>query len=147
MPPALVYGHHLIVGKPFQRKYDGLLFTTVQQILTQSPGFNDGVFTWNSYDCIILFIKIDMYSVAINWHPMGFLVLFGFCGQLPLQLAFVLFSLIPLHQYRTIRIWIDGQSVKRVELTGPVEHVLIYLAIFTSQTAVQLPVWELPSIH
>jgi len=52
-----------------------------------------------------------------------------------------------LEQDIAIRVWVDGVIVKRVEFAGPVEHILVDLAVCAAQTAVQDPVVKAPGIH
>lgn len=42
-------------------------------------------------------------------------------------------GIIALDQYITIRVWINGKTVERVEPRGSVEHILIHLSILASQ--------------
>jgi hypothetical protein len=53
----------------------------------------------------------------------------------------------PLEQNIAIRVRIDSNLVKRVELTCPVEHIFIHLSILPSQRTVQHPIIEAPAIH
>ena len=55
-------------------------------------------------------------------------------------------GLIILDQHIALWVWVHSQSVQRVQLVGPVEHILINLAILAAQTAVKLPIWELPRV-
>lgn len=55
--------------------------------------------------------------------------------------------LILLDQHIAIWVWVHSQSVQRVQLAGSVEHILINLSILAAQTAVQLPIRELPSVN
>lgn len=68
---------------------------------------------------------------------------------MPLQLAPPAvqgLTLVAPEQDVTVRVWVNRNVVERVELRRPVEHVLIYLAVKATKTAVQLPVWEIPRV-
>jgi hypothetical protein len=52
----------------------------------------------------------------------------------------------PLEQHIAIRVRIHGDLVQRIQLTRTVKHVLIHLTILATQTAIQDPIVETPSI-
>ena len=55
-------------------------------------------------------------------------------------------TVVLLEQRRALWIWIDHNPVQWIQLSGPVEHILIYSAIMSSKAGVELPVWKVPAI-
>ena len=63
-----------------------------------------------------------------------------------LQLALERVALVLLEQSRAVGIRIDSDAVERVELGSAVEHVLVDLAVVSSQAGVELPVGKVPGV-
>lgn len=64
-----------------------------------------------------------------------------------LQFALEASTLVILEQSRTVGVWINGDTIERVELRSTVEHVLVNLAIVSSERRIKLPVREVPSVN
>lgn len=64
-----------------------------------------------------------------------------------LQLALESLAVVLLEQCRTVGVRVDSDAVEGVELRGPVEHVLVDLAVVSSERGIELPVREVPCIN
>src|ERR1700742_2851653 len=64
----------------------------------------------------------------------------------PLQFAPEIPSVILPEQDLAIRVRVEDDLVQGIQLAGPMEHVLVHIAVIPPQTAVQLPIREFPRI-
>ena len=92
------------------------------------------------YVCTSSLFPTDMYVKRI-YTTYRITILF------PSKLTPQLFSIVLLDQNLAVRVWINRQSIQRIQFARSLKHVLVDLAIIPPQTAVQLPIWETPCIH
>lgn len=62
------------------------------------------------------------------------------------KLALEVLAPVLLEQSVVVGVGVHSNGVKRVELTGAVEHILVDLSVEATERAVELPVGEVPGV-
>ena len=99
--------------------------------------------------CVHLYVYVYIFKPQLRLSSTHLLVTTPttLIPPLPSELTPKRRPLILLNQRLRVRIWINRHRVQWVQLTCSVEQIFIYFPIEATQTAIQLPIWELPCVN